>query len=136
MTQYRQGTYFADILQQLATEIEGRLSRAMSWPAAIDDLEGVNAIPIMTVHKSKGLEYHTVVFVGLEDSSFWNFQQSPDEEKCGFFVAFSRAIKRVVFTFSEVRPRNTGGVPEKQSRRAIGTLYSLLADAGVHPVKV
>ncbi|MHB0955682.1 MAG: UvrD-helicase domain-containing protein [Pirellulaceae bacterium] len=132
--QYRQGTYCADIMQQLATEIQDRLSRSMSWPVAIDDLEGVNAIPIMTVHKSKGLEYHTVVFVGLEDSSLWNFRKSPDEEKCGFFVAFSRAIKRVVFTFSEVRPRNTGGVPEKQSRQAIGTLYTLLADAGVHPL--
>lgn len=134
--QYRQGTYFADILQQLTTEIESRLSRSMAWLEAIDDLEGVNAMPIMTVHKSKGLEYHTVVFVGLEDSALWNFRKSPDEEKCGFFVAFSRAIKRVVFTFSEVRPRKTGGVPEKQSRQAIGTLYALLAEAGVHPVKV
>lgn len=134
--QYRQGTYFADKLEQLASEIESRLGRSMSWREAIDDLEGVNAIPIMTVHKSKGLEYHTVVFVGLEDSALWNFRNSPDEEKCGFFVAFSRAIKRVVFTFSENRPRYIGGVPEKQSRQAIGTLYSLLADAGVHPVKM
>lgn len=134
--QYRQGTFFAEKLEQLATELVSRLGRSLSWLEAIEDLEGVNSIPIMTVHKSKGLEYHTVVFVGLEDSSFWSFQKSPDEEKCGFFVAFSRAIKRVVFTFSEVRPRNTGGIPEKQSRKVISTLYSLLADAGVHPIKI
>jgi DNA helicase-2/ATP-dependent DNA helicase PcrA len=134
--QYRQGKYFTETLEQLASQLESRLSRSMSWVDALDDLEGVNSIPIMTVHKSKGLEYHTVVFVGLEDSALWSFRESPDEEKCGFFVAFSRAIKRVVFTFSEVRPRTTGGVPEKQSRQAISSLYTLLADAGVRPVKV
>jgi DNA helicase-2/ATP-dependent DNA helicase PcrA len=129
--QYRQGTFLADLLKQVAQQLSIRILKPLSWLEALNDLEGTNSIPIMTVHKSKGLEYHTVVFVGLEDSSFWNFRKSPDEEKCGFFVAFSRAIKRVVFTFSEYRPRNAGGTPEKQSRAAIGELYTLLEQAGV-----
>lgn len=131
--QYRQGTYFSDLLNQTASHIQCRLDQEMSWLDAINDFEGLNSIPIMTVHKSKGLEYHTVVFVGLEDSALWNFQKSPEEEKCGFFVAFSRAIKRVVFTFSEYRPRRMGARPERQTRQTIGTLYTLLEEAGIVP---
>lgn len=129
--QYRQGTFLAGLLEQVAKQLSVRILKPLSWLEALNDLEGTNSIPIMTVHKSKGLEYHTVVFVGLEDSSLWNFRKSPDEEKCGFFVAFSRAIKTVVFTFSEYRPRSAGGTPEKQSRAAIGELYTLLDQAGV-----
>ena len=39
------------------------------WPEAIADFEGIGSVPMMTMHKSKGLEYHTIVFVGLEDSA-------------------------------------------------------------------
>ncbi|WP_153848793.1 UvrD-helicase domain-containing protein [Sphingobacterium paramultivorum] len=70
---------------------------------ALDMLVGKNTIPVMTIHKSKGLEYHTVIFIGLEDGAFWSFQQQPDEDKCAFFVALSRAKERVVFTFSKQR---------------------------------
>jgi DNA helicase II / ATP-dependent DNA helicase PcrA len=51
----------------------------------------------MTIHKSKGLEYHTIIFIGLEDGAFWTFQRQPDEDKCAFFVALSRAKERVIF---------------------------------------
>ncbi|WP_425614252.1 UvrD-helicase domain-containing protein [Anatilimnocola sp. NA78] len=134
--QYRQGTFLAGLLDQVAQQLSMRILKPLSWLEALNDLEGANSIPIMTVHKSKGLEYHTVVFVGLEDSSLWNFRKSPDEEKCGFFVAFSRAIKTVVFTFSEYRPRTEGGTPEKQSRAAIGELYALLEQAGVRAEQI
>lgn len=134
--QYRQGTFFIDTLDQVAAQLHSRLAKNMSWSQALDDLEGANCVPIMTVHKSKGLEYDTVVFVGLEDSTFWNFKNSPDEEKCAFFVAFSRAIKRVVFTYSELRPRNVGGKLEKQSRTTIDSLYTLLEQAGVKPEEI
>lgn len=37
---------------------------------AIENFCGDHSIPIMTIHKSKGLEYNAVYFVGLEDSAF------------------------------------------------------------------
>ncbi|WP_300570638.1 ATP-dependent helicase [Flavobacterium sp.] len=70
---------------------------------ALDKLIGKDTVPVMTIHKSKGLEYHTVIFVGLEDGAFWSFDKQPDEDKCAFFVALSRAKERVAFTFSKVR---------------------------------
>ena len=83
----------------------------------------------MTIHKSKGLEFHTVIFLGLEDSQWWNFSKQADEEKRGFFVAFSRAAERVFFTFSDVRVGKWGR--QHQEREQIEDLYSILKDAGV-----
>jgi ATP-dependent exoDNAse (exonuclease V) beta subunit len=33
----------------------------------------------MTIHKSKGLEYHTVIFVGLDDGAWWSFKKDEYE---------------------------------------------------------
>jgi superfamily I DNA/RNA helicase len=95
----------------------------------VDDVIGVNTIPAMTIHKSKGLEFHTVIFLGLEDSQWWNFSKKPDEEKRGFFVAFSRAIQRVIFTYCDSRKGRYG--PKRQSRTEINDLYTVLKEAGV-----
>jgi len=93
---------------------------------AFDRFEGTHSIPIMTVHKSKGLEYHSVVFLGFEDYVFRGFQKIvDDEETCTFFVALSRARKRVMFTFSKERQGQT------QSVSKIRPLYDLLVQAGV-----
>ncbi len=100
-----------------------------SLASAVDELIGSEIIPAMTVHKSKGLEFHTVIFLGLEDSQLWNFAQQSDEEKRGFFVALSRAITRVIFTYSEVRDGRRGR--ETQSKTRINDLYTLLQQAGV-----
>jgi DNA helicase II / ATP-dependent DNA helicase PcrA len=129
--QYRQGTYYLDNMRACARELAQSRQRAATWKAALDDFEGVGAVPIMTVHKSKGLEYRTVIFVGLEDSALWGYKQNPEEETCGFFVAFSRAKKRVLFTFCETRPNPRYGQPEGQGRDSIALLYKLLEGAGV-----
>ena len=134
-TQYRQGKYIDDMLglfvKYFALSREGR-----DWPAAIRDFEGIDSVPIMTMHKSKGLEYHTIVFVGLEDSALFNWKADAHEEGCGFFVAFSRAKMRVVFTFSEQRPRKVGGPAYLQDKSTIKVLYDILEAAGVKSEKV
>ncbi len=75
----------------------------------------------MTIHKSKGLEYHTVIFVGLDDGAWWSFSQDETEATAGFFVAFTRAKQRVIFTYFVSRG----------TRTKIATLYELLTKAGV-----
>lgn len=127
--QYGQGTFFGTTVDDIAQELSNRL-KTMPLESALDDFIGINAIPIMTMHKSKGLEYHTVVFVGLEDSALFGYSSEPTEETCGFFVALSRAKQRVVFTFSAVRPNQRDRVTA-QRRHKIRRLYELLAEAGV-----
>ncbi len=98
----------------------------MNWAAALDDYEGLHAVPLMTIHKSKGLEYHSVIFVGLDDGAWWSFDRDKIEATAGFFVAFTRAKQRVVFTYCAQR----GG------RARIAALYQLLASAGVPTIAV
>jgi superfamily I DNA/RNA helicase len=128
--QYAQGDYFSTTITQLVSYLSG-FRKSMEWDEALDELEGTNAVPIMTIHKSKGLEYYTVVFVGFEDSAFWNFHKKPTEETCTFFVAFSRAKIRVIFTFCEHRAKPADAPLEPQHRATVGPLYGILQQAGV-----
>ncbi|MES2394853.1 MAG: ATP-dependent helicase [Bacteroidota bacterium] len=96
---------------------------------ALDMLIGKDTIPVMTIHKSKGLEYHTVIFIGLEDGAFWSFERQPDEDKCAFFVALSRAKERVIFTFSKKREGRFG--MKDQTYRNIKVLFDELQKSGV-----
>jgi len=127
---YRDGSFFEDTKNALITALNGCRS-GREWSAALDELEGIHAIPVLTTHKSKGLEYEIVVFVGLEDAAHF----SPlDEETSTFFVALSRAKRRVVFTYSGARP-NRNGYLQEQSRTAIAALYDALAAQGIHPTQ-
>lgn len=127
---YGQGKWYQKQKELVAKNMA--LCRAtLSWKEAIADFEGVDSIPMMTMHKSKGLEYHTIVFVGLEDSALFGWDRDAREERCGFFVALSRAKKRAVFTFSGQRRLRFGW--EVQTRRKIENLYKLLQDAGINP---
>jgi superfamily I DNA/RNA helicase len=128
--QYLQGDWYAQIMNGLVKALaEARDGR--DWPGTLDEVEGVNSVPIMTTHKSKGLEYHTVIFVGLEDDAHFSFANNQNEETCGFFVAFSRAMKRVIFTFSGVRPTGRRGDRVGQERKTLKPLYDLFEAAGV-----
>jgi DNA helicase II / ATP-dependent DNA helicase PcrA len=97
---------------------------------ALNSFVGENTIPVMTVHKSKGLEYHTVIFVGLEDGAFWSYREQPDEDKCTFFVALSRAKQRVVFTFSRSRPDKYGRM-RYPSFEPIEEIFNELQNSGL-----
>lgn len=98
------------------------------WIRAIENFIGVHSIPIMTIHKSKGLEYSAVYFIGLEDSAFWNFLNQSEEDRCAFFVALSRAKEFLMFTFSEYRSNLK--YPE-QKRKNIDEFYELLQKSNV-----
>lgn len=71
-----------------------------------------------------------MVFVGFEDSAFWNYRKTT-EETCTFFVALSRAKNSVVFTFCEHRAMPADAPLEAQQRTRVGPLYDLLEQAGV-----
>jgi superfamily I DNA/RNA helicase len=128
--QYTQGDYLEQLLGFVVDEIVTAGERNHGWDEVIVDVLGLDSVPIMTIHKSKGLEYHSVFFVGLEDQAFWGYRNNPDEETCAFFVAFSRAKKQVFFTSCEVRVR--GSNPrEGTTRVSIESFYQALEEAGV-----
>jgi len=68
------------------------------------------AVRLMTVHASKGLEFDIVFIAGLEDGLFpyqkMNDDTSPEEEEEErrlFYVALTRARKKVFLTYAETR---------------------------------
>jgi superfamily I DNA/RNA helicase len=123
---YGQGDWLEKVLASAATHLAQSATGASNWTAALDAYEGLHAIPLMTIHKSKGLEYHTVIFVGLDDGAWWSFADDQVEATAAFFVAFTRAKQRVVFTYCARRG----------TRTKIATLYELLAQAGVWRFKM
>lgn len=68
-----------------------------------DDLEKPqNGIKLMTVHASKGLEFDYVFIVGLEQGLFPH-EEDGEEERRLFYVALTRARKRVYLSWSQIR---------------------------------
>ena len=95
---------------------------AQNWEEVLNRFEGVGQTPLMTVHKSKGLEFHTMIFLGLDSQSWWSLKPTSDEELKSFFVAFTRAMQRAFFTRCAERGRT------------ITWLEDMLAPAGVPSV--
>jgi superfamily I DNA/RNA helicase len=122
---YRQGDWYTRVREATVLHLQNSSEGATNWTAALDIYDGLHAIPLMTIHKSKGLEYHTVVFVGLDDRAWFNFARQSHEETAGLFVAFTRAKQRVIFTYCSSRGQRGGTAP----------LYKLLADAGVKTIE-
>lgn len=101
---YLQPEFLNLVIEQCARTLADAKSRCDTWPATVDDFLGKGYIPIMSIHKSKGLEFHSVIFIGLEDFPFQRgLAKKNGEEECAVFVAFSRAKQRVMITSSAQR---------------------------------
>lgn len=70
--------------------------------------EEVDAMSLMTAHASKGLEFDVVFVTGLEQGLFPSIREDtrdPEEERRLFYVAMTRARKKLYLTFSEERSK-------------------------------
>jgi superfamily I DNA/RNA helicase len=61
-----------------------------SWKTAIDRYPGVGQVPLLTITKSKGLEYDLVVLLGLNDNEWWSFARDDGDGEAAT-VASDRA---------------------------------------------
>lgn len=83
--------------------------------------EDNNKVTLMTIHAAKGLEFPNVFMTGLEEELF-PAQQSVtnpsalEEERRLFYVALTRAEKKVVISYATTRYRNGQIVPTRPSR--------------------
>nr|WP_286198519.1 3'-5' exonuclease [Salinisphaera sp. G21_0] len=87
----------------------------------MDEFEGINHIPLMTIHKSKGLEFDTTIFMGIDDNAWWSHRPGDIEGLSTFFVALSRAKHRAIFSYCH----------QRGDRNRVSDFYDLLASAGV-----
>lgn len=74
----------------------------------IQEKEETDAVRLMTVHAAKGLEFSHVFIVGLEEGLFPHERLSDDgideeEERRLFYVALTRAKRKVCLSFAHIR---------------------------------
>lgn len=100
---YLRDTDFERVREGFIALLEESVEAAGSWIDALDRFEGIDQVALMTIHKSKGLEFHTMIFFGLDSRSWGSLQPDADEELNAFFVALTRAAQRAFFTFCEGR---------------------------------
>ena len=102
---YRLEGRFDAIVEQTQDQILEQLRRGIDLSKALAAFGADEAIRIMSIHKSKGLEFDTVILFAVEKETYW---ASPEEERSLFFVGASRAKERLLLTASASRPRPPG----------------------------
>lgn len=87
--------------KQAETSIKEML-RFMSLNKDIDFL-GLEKgkIPIITIHQAKGLEFDYVFIVGVNEYKFPIYRSDLEEEKRLFYVAITRARKKIFISYSK-----------------------------------
>lgn len=120
--EYRRDTDFQRVHNGFRVLLRECVENAVDWSDVLDRFEGKNQIPLMTIHKSKGLEFHTVIFFGLDTQTWWSLSPERNEELNSFFVAFTRAMQRAFFACCSERGK------------AIFWLEKLLLSAGVKQI--
>lgn len=124
--EYGTGDLLEIMLEAFCLHFFASSEGAADWTTCLDSFEGIDQIPMMTVHKSKGLEYDTIVFVGLDDKAWWSHTPGNPEGIAAFFVALSRAKQRAIFAFCQ----------QRGERNKVGELYQFLTEAGVLEIAI
>ncbi|MDG9669614.1 ATP-dependent helicase [Hahella sp. CR1] len=119
---YQRERDFERVWSGFVTLLKECAEHSSSWTEALDEFEGIGQVALMTVHKSKGLEFHTMIFYGLDNQTWWSLTPQRGEELNTFFVAFTRAKQRAFFSQCVERGH------------AIGWIQQLLAPAGVETI--
>ncbi|HZJ95229.1 MAG TPA: ATP-dependent helicase [Thiopseudomonas sp.] len=97
-----------EVIQETKKHIEGLLELEPDLPKALARFSDDQAVRILTIHKSKGLEFDSVIIMAVENEIFFGNQ---DENRCAFFVGVSRAKRRLILTCAHhrERPKNHTG---------------------------
>lgn len=108
-------------LQEFANVIEQRENATSSAPTLEGFLEEMSllsesdktsshgrAVTLMTLHNSKGLEFHSIFMPGMEEGVFPSFQSLGDlereeEERRLAYVGMTRARERLIFSYTHRR---------------------------------
>lgn len=102
---YESFSRLKEVVSDTKARIQELLNDTPDLLRALAKFSDDQTVRILTVHKSKGLEFDTVIILGVENQTFWG---KIDEERCSFFVGVSRAKQRLVMTVSSQRETPTG----------------------------
>lgn len=113
-----------DRLKELVRDTKARIEELLKlepdFPKALERFSDDQAVRILTIHKSKGLEFDSVIIMAVENETFFGNQ---DENRCAYFVGVSRAKKRLVLTHTNQRERPAGHTRRWDVQRTAQTEY-------------
>jgi superfamily I DNA/RNA helicase len=105
---YESHARLGEVVRDTKARIEELLELEPDLPQALTRFSDEQAIRILTIHKSKGLEFDSAIIMAIENEIFFG---DHDANRCAFFVGVSRAKRRLVLTYAieRERPQNHGG---------------------------
>lgn len=97
---YESRTRLKEIVNNIKSHIDELLKLEPDLPKALTRFSDDQAVRLLTIHKCKGLEFDSVIVLGVENQTFWGEE---DAERCAYFVGISRAKRRLILTVCERR---------------------------------
>ena len=113
--EYESKSYLIDVIEQLENKIKAFLEQEADLLKALNSFDHDETVKLLTIHKSKGLEFHSVILLGIENETIFG---KLVDERCAFFVGVSRAKERLILTESRERRLNSPPNRWKTSRSA------------------
>ncbi|MBL6987768.1 MAG: ATP-dependent helicase [Methylobacter sp.] len=111
---YESATRLVEVTQETKARIEDQLKIEPDLIKALTKFSDDQAVRILTIHKSKGLEFDSVIILGVENETFWGKKV---DERCAFFVGMSRAKRRLVLTACQTRCTPPSNPPRWSEQR-------------------
>lgn len=109
-----------EVVRNTRTCIEELLKLEPDLPKALERFSDDQAVRILTIHKSKGLEFDSVIIMAVENEIFFGNQA---ENRCAYFVGVSRAKERLVLTYADRRERPAGYTKRWEEHRSAQDEY-------------
>ena len=103
--EYEHGKRLEEVIDQTYERLAELLNNSGDPGAALSMFSQDSAVRIMTIHKSKSLEFENVVILGVENETFWG---KIDDERSAYFVGISRAKRYLGLTVVGHRDRPVG----------------------------
>lgn len=121
---YESHARLKEVIRDTKARIEELLRLEPDLPKALAQFSDDQAVRILTIHKSKGLEFDSVIIMAVEKETFFYKNTAEQTENlCAYFVGVSRAKKRLVLTYADQRERPTGHTRRWDVQRTPQTEY-------------
>lgn len=99
---YESSARVANIVKDVIDRIEELLTTDDAAAESLARFADERGVRVMSIHKSKGLEFHAVAVMAVEHEMFFG---NHGDARAAFFVGISRAKQRLLLTHVQTRPR-------------------------------
>lgn len=121
---YESSARLNEVILETKKRIEELLSIEPNLSKALARFSDDQAVRILTMHKSKGLEFDSVIIMAVENEIFFFKNEAEKTENlCTYFVGVSRAKRRLVLTYTDQRERPAGYTKRWNSQRTAQAEY-------------